>query len=228
VDATDQVIEHFQNYFTFFSSDESVVKVEGENVRVVGSGSAVITAKLGELDATGMVIVNSTALPPTDAPDPTHPAADVISLFSNSYPNRPVDTWSADWDNADVSDLKINGNDTKGYTNMVFAGIEFASNPIDATAMTHFHIDAWAPTGNTFKIKLVDFGADGMFGGLDDSESELTFNPITTPPFNSGTWISLDIPMADFVNLQETAHLAQIVLSGNTQTVYIDNIYFHK
>ena len=84
----------------------------------------------------------------------------------------PVSTWSADWDFADVSDETVGTDDIKKYENLAYAGIEFASPTIDASTMTHFHIDAWTPvavTGATeFKVKLVDFGADGAFGGGDD------------------------------------------------------------
>ena len=128
--------------------------------------------------------------PTTPAPTPTFPAADVISLFSNPYTNVPVDTWSAVWDQADVADIQIAGNDTKLYTNLVFAGIEFISQTVDATSMTHFRMDIWTPDPTAlpavFKIKLVDFGANGIFGGGDDVEHELTFNANSTPPLATG------------------------------------------
>ena len=79
--------------------------------------------------------------PTAAAPTPTRLAADVISLFSNTYTNVPVDTWSAGFDLADVADVKIAGNDIKKYTNLQFAGIEFMSRQINATSMTHFHLD---------------------------------------------------------------------------------------
>jgi hypothetical protein len=168
--------------------------------------------------------------PEVAAPTPTYNAANVISLFSNAYTNEPVDTWSAEWDDADVSDVQINGNDTKLYTNLVFAGIEFTSNTIDANDMTHFHMHIWTPDATAmpavFKIKLVDFGADGVWGG-DDVEHELTFDANTTPGLVSNSWISMNIPLASFTNLTTRGHLAQLIISGTLSTVYIDNIIFH-
>ena len=38
---------------------------------------------------------------------PTFPAGDVVSLFSNAYTNNPVDTWSVEWDDANVEDVQI-------------------------------------------------------------------------------------------------------------------------
>ncbi len=171
--------------------------------------------------------------PTTAAPTPTYPAADVISLFSNAYTNVTVDTWSADWDQADVSDVKIAGNDTKLYTNLVFAGIEFISKTIDGNSMTNFRMDVWTPDPTAspaiFKIKLVDFGANGIFAGGDDVEHELTFNASTNPALATGSWITFDIPLSNFTGLVTKGHLAQLIFVGDPiNKVYVDNILFHK
>lgn len=157
----------------------------------------------------------------TAAPTPTRSASSVISLFSNAYTNRTVDTWSATWDNADVTDTTITGNNTKIYSNLTFAGIEFTSSVINATAMTHFHIDIWTPNSSTFKVKLVDFGADGVYAGGDDKEHELSF----TPALNG--WVSYDLPLSNFTNMTTRAHLAQLILVGSNSKVYVDNIYLY-
>jgi beta-glucanase (GH16 family) len=160
----------------------------------------------------------------TAAPIPTQPAANVISLFSNTYSNRVVDTWSAGWDQADVTDTLITGNDTKIYTKLNYAGIEFTANVINATAMTFFHIDIWTANSTTFKVKLVDFGANGTYLGTpnDDTEHELSF----TPALNG--WVSYDIPLSNFTNMTARAHLAQLILSGSTSKVYVDNVFFYN
>ena len=164
--------------------------------------------------------------PLTAAPDPTEDPADVISMFSGVYTNVPVDTWRTDWSVATLEDIQIQGNDTKKYTGLNFVGIETVGpNLIDATSMTHFHIDVWTPNMTTFKVKLVDIGADATFGGGDDTEHEIIFeNPA------QGEWISYDIPISDFTNLLATEHLAQLILAGipvGGGTLYIDNVYFY-
>jgi hypothetical protein len=73
----------------------------------------------------------------------------------------------------------------------------------------------------------VDFGGNGVFGGGDDSEQELTFNGSTTPALTPGTWSALDVPLSDFTNLAARAHLAQLILAG-TSTVFVDNVYLHR
>jgi hypothetical protein len=226
VAGTDITVGHMPAYFDFISSNPAVAAASDGIIRVTGAGSATITAQLGGVPATGTVTVSAIAPPPTPAPTPGVPAADVISLFSDQYANVPVDTWSASWDQADVTDLDIAGNHLKGYTNMVFAGIEFTSQTINATSMTHLHLDVFAPAGSLFRVKLVDFGANGVFG-TDDVEQELSFNSGTTPAFTAGSWSSLEIPLSDFTALTTRAHLAQLVLSG-TSTAFVDNVYLHR
>ena len=222
------VVGHMSGYFSFASSDPAVATVANGAISVVGAGTASITASLDNTLARGAITVNAAPFTPGHAPVPTLAAAKVISLFSNRYTNRTVDKWSADWDVADVTSLNIDGDDIKLYTNLVYAGIEFTSHPIDASAMTHFHMDIWVPSGTVFRVKLVDFGANGIYGGGDDSEQELTFNASTTPALVTGSWVGLEIPLADFTNLLARAHLAQLIISGDTRTVYVDNIYFHR
>jgi hypothetical protein len=161
--------------------------------------------------------------PVVAAPTPAIPSANVISLFSNAYTNRTVNTWSADWDQADVADVVVSGNDAKLYTNLNYSGIEFVGgNVIDATAMLHYHVDVWTPNSTPIKVKLVDFGANGTYDGGDDANSiEYTLSPAPTP----GVWNSYNIPLTDFTGLTTKAHLAQMVFVGSNTTFYIDNVY---
>jgi hypothetical protein len=92
--------------------------------------------------------------------------------------------------------------------------------------MTHFHTDVWSADFTEFKIKLVDFGADGAYGGGDDVEHEIV---ISSP--SQGEWISLDIPLSDFTGLTTRAHMAQLIYVGaptGNNTIYIDNVYYHN
>lgn len=231
----DQTIETSPAFFTFVSSNPSVATVSSTGVvSVLDAGDAVITAKLGDADAVGSMTLKSLGQavgPTTPAPTPTVDADSVISLFSNAYTNVNVDTWNTRWQfsTAEDFDLQIAGDDVKRYSALNFVGIEFTSQPINATAMTHFHIDIWTPDPTelpaAFKVLLVDFGANGTFGGGDDSSHELSF---TRPTLVSEQWVSLDIPLSNFTGLVNRAHLAQLVLSGDVPNVYIDNVYFYN
>ncbi|MBO6793804.1 MAG: T9SS type A sorting domain-containing protein [Balneolaceae bacterium] len=168
------------------------------------------------------------------APTPIHDSDKVVSLFSNHYENIVVDTWSAPWDQADVEDATIQGDDVKLYTNVNFAGIEFfRTDQIDGTDLTHLYFNLWTedPIDSTtnFKVKLVDFGANGSFGGGDDVEHELTFDKSTTEGFESKSWIIFDIPLNDFVNMTTRANLSQLlfVSRSSIDDFYLDNLYFY-
>jgi len=231
----DVVIDHLAACFDYTSSEELVATVADGVIEAVGSGTATITGDLNGTEVEGTVTINVAPGPEGAAEAPTVPAEDVISLFSDVYSDVTVDTWYAPWSTSGgVSDVQVFGDNVKLYTDLTgaYAGIEFTSETIDAetTGMTHLHMDVWAPSGGLFKVKLVDFGPNGVYdGGYDDSEHELFFNGGTEPPFFSGQWSPLEIPLSDFAGLSSTEHLAQMVISSSdVGTVIVDNVYFHR
>jgi hypothetical protein len=224
-----QTMEVAPGYFTFTSSNAAVATVnEAGTLTTVGPGTATISARLGGVAATGAITVRAVAAPAVAAPTPTRAAADVISLFSDAYPNVPVTTWSASFDQADVADVRVAGNNTKKYTNLVFAAAEFLNPTVNATAMTHLHLDLFVYDAASFKVKLVDFGANNAFGGGDDTEHEIEVTPTSTPALVANAWNSFDIPLTAFAGLRARANLAQLILVGSSPTVYLDNIYFYR
>lgn len=223
------------SYFNYSSSDPTVATVSEKGIiTVLSGGTTTITAKLGGLDAIGSIILTSLGpaiVPPVAAPAPTVDPADVISMYSNTYTNVPVDTWNTHWlySTAENTFIKINDNDVISYKMLNFVGIEFKNPTIDASAMKFFHMDIWTPDAttlpNNFKILLVDFGANGIYGGGDDVSHEVT---ITSPTLVSNNWVSIDIPLTAFTGLTTKAHLGQMVLSGSLPNVFVDNVYFYK
>ena len=163
--------------------------------------------------------------PEVAAPAPTEDPQDVISMFSDVYTDVAVDTWRTEWSDGLLQDVLVDGNPTKKYSSLNFVGVEtLGPNLIDATAMTYFHMDMWTPDANDFKIKLVDFGADGEYGGGDDSEHEITFSAPATE-----SWISYDIPLDDFTSLLHRDNIAQLIfVKGPLGTIYIDNVYYYQ
>ncbi|OEK08973.1 hypothetical protein A8C32_13795 [Flavivirga aquatica] len=166
--------------------------------------------------------------PTIAAPTPTASQANVISLFSDAYTDVMVDTWRTPWSAAAtvLEDVTVDGNPVKKYGSLEFVGIETTSSTIDASGMTYIHLDTWSSTYTSFSIKLVDFGADGAFGGGDDSEYQLDFaNPVV------GEWVSWDIPLSDFTGLTSTGHIAQYILVAQpfeATDVFVDNMYFRN
>jgi hypothetical protein len=220
--------------FTYTSDNTGVATISGSTVTIVGAGTSLITANQAPAGGfaagtTSATLVVTSPGPSTAAPTPTVAAANVTSLFSNAYTNVGIDTWSAVWDVADVADVTIAGNDTKKYTNHTYSGIEFTgANMIDATSRTHFHADIWtadAAGADGFKVKLVDFGANGVYDGGDDANSiELPFTP------TASGWFAIDVPLSSFTGLTTKAHLAQMVLvtPGGGKTFWLDNVYLYN
>jgi beta-glucanase (GH16 family) len=200
---------------TLYLAPNSKGKIENKYAVLLDNKRAIETDMMGDT-------TNFSRFTITPAPTPTRPANAVISLFSNAYLNRPVDTWSAAWDRADMTTLPIEKNETIKYSKLLYAGIEFAKNPINAAAATHLHLDVWTPNSTVFKVKLVDFGDNAVYQGTtnDDSEDELSFTPTL------GKWMSYDIALSDFKALKSHAHLAQLILVGSNSQVYVDNVYF--
>ncbi|MEO1807304.1 MAG: hypothetical protein AAFU33_20985 [Bacteroidota bacterium] len=221
-------------YFDYTTSDALVATINPFGVvTAMDAGSAFITAKLGEKDADGSLTVNSTGeavLPQTAAPDPTQQADDVVSIYSDAYVDEPIEFLNGFWEfsTTQSTEIQVAGNNIFRYSQLNFVGIQFANPTIDVSGMSHFHMDMWTPDPTAlpaaFKILLVDLGADGVFEGNDDTSHEITLND---PTLQTEQWISLDIPLSDFIGLRGKTNLAQIVLSGDLPNVFVDNIYFY-
>lgn len=233
VNGVDQTLAAALPTFDFTSSNPAVVQVDSQgHAQALAAGTSVITAALGSTPASGQVTVTVAAgsAPEVAAPaPPALAAASVLSLFSGAFTNVTVDTWRADWSVAGpVTDATIAGDAVKKYTQLQYAGIELTMHLLDLSAMTALHLDVWTPDSTTFKVKLVDFGANGAYGGGDDQEGELSFTAASSPALTTKNWVRLELPLSGFTTLTTRAHLAQLVLSGSSSTVYVDNVYFHK
>ncbi|MEM9984501.1 MAG: hypothetical protein AAF804_05335, partial [Bacteroidota bacterium] len=219
--------------FDYTSSDPMVATVNDGVVLAMDAGSTRITATLMGTDATGSLEVTSTGvpvLPQTAAAEPTELAEDVISIYSNVYPNEPIEFLNGFWEFSTTQnqEIQVDGDDIMRYSQLNFVGIQFSNPAIDISGMTHFHMDMWTPDPTelpaAFRILLFDLGADGLFEGNDNSSHEIT---LTSPELQTETWISVDVPLSDFIGLSGRTNLAQIVLSGDLPNVFVDNIYFY-
>jgi hypothetical protein len=151
---------------------------------------------------------------------------DYISLFSDLAEDIVVDTWRTDWSVSDYEEVTFAGRLAKRYYNLSYVGIETIANPVDASEMTYFHSDIYTDNATAFKVKLVDLGPNGVYGGGDDTEHEVT---IENPAQNE--WVSVEIPLSQFENLAERAHIGQLIYSAvpsGAANVYVTNVYFHN
>jgi hypothetical protein len=223
-----QAINIAPAYFEFESSNPSIATVdENGHVTVTGGpGNAEITAYVGEIAAEGSLTIQSVGdFDP--APVPDHDPENVISIFSDVYENVPVDYYNGYWEPYQTTvsaDFEVDGDRILHYLDFNFVGIQFANPTVNATSMTHIHVDIYLPNplnaNAQFQIELVDFGAE---------VSGVVATNITVA--QAQQWISLDIPLADFTGLTSRANLAQIIfvdVNGNIPSFYADNVYFYN
>ncbi len=228
----DQIVSTSPAYFNFTSSDNNVATVnEAGLVSVINTGSAIITAKLDGIDALGSLTITSQG-EFKHAPIPTANPADVISLFSNSYTNVPVEYYNGYWQPYQTTlsaDFEIDGDDVLSYNNFNFVGIQFSAPSINATKMTHLHMDLFIPNAvnpsDKFAVKILDLGSNGIFDSTDPTKSAIFGSPV---PLISGDWISLDISLSGLSSKDKLAQIIMENLGSSLSSFYLDNIYFYN
>ncbi|MBT7850101.1 MAG: glycosyl hydrolase family 16 [Formosa sp.] len=218
------------SYFDFTSSDPSLAFVDQFGVITVNSGTAVITASLGGVEAQGSMTVNAVGSFEV-APTPTRAANNVISLYSDSYTNVPVDFFNGYWEPWQTtlsSDFVVNGNTMINYTNFNFVGNQFSNPTVDATEFSklHFNINIpEVPSNLDLLITVKDFGADQADGGGDDTIQQVFFD---VSDFEAGEWSTLEFS----ISLANRTNIGQIIyenVNGSSLTeFFLDNIYFYR
>ena len=236
-DGTDREVNATAAYFNFSSSNASVASVdEVGNITVGTQGTAVITASVGGVDAMGSLTVESQGAF-NSAPTPTRDASNVISVFSDAYNNVPVDYYNGFF-NGDGqttqggtgpggADLIVNGNGVINYTQLNFVGIGIFDNvsSIDASEMTHFHVDInvneAVQSGDFIRLQLLNSVGDGETSGSFTINSNILLQ---------NTWVSLDIPLSSFSGLSDRSEIGLIffVSDNSVSNIFVDNIYFYN
>lgn len=220
-------------FFQFISSNPSVASVnENGQISVNGAGTTTISASLNGIDAIGSLTLESLG-EFTSAPTPTRDPANVISIFSDAYQNVPVDFYNGFFNGDGQTTLggappaNFGGDNVINYTNLNFVGIGTFLNvaPVNASQMTHFHVDlnvqeAIQP-GDFIRIQLINsVGNNETSGSVIINSSQLL----------SDEWLSLDIPLGEFTGLGPRNQLGLIffVSDSTISNLFVDNIYYYK
>ena len=118
------------------------------------------------------------------------------------------------------------------YTNFNFVGNQFANPTVDATEKSTLHLNMYIPdeipSDLDFLITVVDFGADAVDGGDDDTTQQVFFY---ASDFTADTWATLEIP----ITLANKTNIGLIIYeninnptTSSIESFYLDNIYFHN
>lgn len=218
-------------YFKFTSSNAAVASVSEDGlVTTLSAGTAKITATLDTIHASGSLTLNASGAY-VGAPVPTRDPAYVTSIFSDAYTNINVDYYNGywqPWQTTQSADFQVGNDKVLNFTNFNFVGIQVTTPTISIANRSNLHLDLYFPDninpGATFKVRVLDFGANGAPGGGDDVSDIVT---LTNPSLTARTWLSFDIPFSSLPGLSTKAHFGQIILEGsNIANFFADNIYF--
>lgn len=229
---SDISVDCASSYFNFFSSDTSVATVnESGLINIKAKGTAEITAKLAGKMARGKLVITSAgSLPPS--PTPTHPAANVLSLFSDAYTPATLINYAPGFGGSTTSTTLVETGNGKvlEYKNNNYTGIMFNETPLNGSSMTFLHIDVYVQnSGGTIGIQIRDIGANKTL------ETDVnTGNPMgddkdyrqNMTGFTAGSWKSFDIPLGGNIANQKS-NLGALIITGGPDFI-LDNIYFYK
>lgn len=221
-------------YFDFTSSNPFVASVNGEGVvTVVGPGEidpatgmvdnmSVVTASIAGVEAAGSLTIEAVNI-------------DVISIFSDVFANVPVDNYNGfytpDGQTTLGGSVDESGNNVITYTMLNFVAIEFYGRdgsgvqPVDATDMTHLHIDVRVdqPVGGGDQLNIE------LFNNFATSSQTAGGFTVTGSQLQTGQWVEFDIPLTNFSGLSGRNALGAIIFSsGPINNVSFDNIYFYS
>lgn len=234
VDGLDVSVNAAPAYFNFRSSNPSVATVNAlGQVSVVSAGTATITGTVGgsgnQSNALGSLTVNS-AGPFMSAPTPpARNASDVVSIFSDAYQNVQVDNYNGffQFQTTQGGKIDIAGDNILSYTQLNFVSINMFESPnVDASAMTHLHLDvnvreALRP-GAFLRVVIINNNGPGETSG--------SVNLLSYKPLVRDNWVSYDIPILDFAGLgvPNDVDLIFFVSDGTISNIYVDNVYFYR
>jgi hypothetical protein len=134
-------------YFEFKSSNAAVATVNANgNVSSLSAGSAIITATLGGVQATGSLTINC-AGSFVQAPTPTSTTIKCDFYFLRCVYQCSVNYYNGYWAPFQTtlsSDFSVANNNVLHYTNFNFVGIEFSAPTVNASTMTNIHLDVFS------------------------------------------------------------------------------------
>ena len=199
------------------SGVEKQYAVTGLSASTAYTFSVVCKDAAGNVAANNPIVVQLTTIAGMiAAATPTHPAADVISLFSGAYTNLSGINFDPGWGGGPISEVLIGGNATKKYDAFTFKGVQLAA-PVNATAMSNLHIDIFPTTETVMKVSPINTTKTGTLKQNDTSLGTLIANQ----------WNSIDIALSTIG--VDMSGMDQFIFAGGTNgSFYMDNLYLWK
>ena len=229
----DKTVTVAPSYFDFTSSDPSLAFIDQFGIITVNNGSPVITASLGGVEAAGSLTINPVSGFEL-APTPTRDPSDVISVFSDTYTNVNVDYYNGFWTPGSTTgsdDFVFDGDNVLNYTNFNYVGTAMSNPTLDASEMTHFHLNLYIPdaipSDFDFLISIEDWGPNQVDNGTpnDDTRQQIF---VKASQVVSDTWITVEASL-ELVNKNNIGLIIyENINNSSLSNFYVDNVYFYK
>lgn len=150
------------------------------------------------------------------AANPTHPATNVTSIYSQAYTNPAGANYYPGWGQSTQIEEFIIGTETMiKYSSLNYQGIEFGET-LDLSDREFIHMDVWTTSVDSLLVFPISVGSGekSVKSGLSQS-----------------SWTSIDIPLSAFTDQGlDMSDIHQIKLEdpdGNSGTIFVDNVYFY-
>lgn len=143
-------------------------------------------------------------------------AANVTSIFSDSYTAAVTANTNPDWGQATVTTVEdLDGNNVLKYAGLNYQGTDWASEALDVSAHTHVHFSYWTAEATKFKFFLVGDG-------------ETAYEEVVS---SLGTWNSVSVPLSTYSSVVNLANVIQFKVddagTGEGATIYFDDLLFY-
>lgn len=158
--------------------------------------------------------------PTVAAATPTYSAGNVVSIFSDAYTGVALSEVNPNWgQTTTLTNTSVAGNNVWLYQALNYTGIVTNyGNPTNLTGFKYVHFDYFTPDATTLGLKLVNT----THGDGNPLKEDMEYvSSVTT-----GTWISVEIPLANYTT--DVSAITQIIFESSGAKVYIDNLYFHN
>lgn len=156
--------------------------------------------------------------PTQPAPKPAHDASKVLSVYSDSYtPACQIEGFSQDWwSPASMEEKAVEGDNYLRYFGNMTGMVGWQFSPIDASKMTHLHVDIWASVSGVITM--------GPTYGGEGKETHVESIALTV---EQEKWNSFDIELKNYPALDLTSIFQNQFTQYGAQTEFsVDNFYF--
>ena len=152
----------------------------------------------------GATIVAAPVVTVPASPVPTDAADSVLSIFSDAYTDLAGTDFNPGWGQATqvtVADGVVT------YAGLNYQGTQFANS--DVSGYGYIHLDFYTTDATDLQFTIISPGKENLISLTDQ--------------IVSGQWVSVEIPLTDFI--ADLTDVFQFKVVGNG-TVVLDNLYF--